>query len=75
MPYRSKRQQRLFFVLQREGRLKPGTALQWAHETPNIRRLPEHVSDRRDKHRRRRRAATHRRHIRRAHARRRRRRD
>lgn len=43
MPFKSKAQQRLFFAKERAGELPKGTALEWAHHTPNIKALPEHV--------------------------------
>jgi len=46
MPFRSKAQQRLMFAKESRGELKRGTARKWAHETPNMRRLPERVGKR-----------------------------
>jgi hypothetical protein len=43
IPFKSRAQVKKFFVLQREGKLKPGTALEWAHATPSIKALPERV--------------------------------
>lgn len=43
MPYKSKAQQRKFFAMESRGELPKGTALEWAHETPNLKSLPEHV--------------------------------
>lgn len=43
MPFKSKSQERFFFAAQKRGDLKPGTAEKWAHETPDIKALPEHV--------------------------------
>ena len=43
MPYKSKAQMRLFFAKEKAGELPEGTAKQWADETPNIKKLPEHV--------------------------------
>lgn len=43
MPFKSKAQQRLFFVKEKRGELPPGTAKRWAHETKSIKKLPEHV--------------------------------
>jgi hypothetical protein len=43
MPFKSKAQARLFFLKQERNELKPGTAQEWAHATPSIRALPEHV--------------------------------
>ncbi len=31
-----------FFVLEREGKLPKGTAREWAHETPDVKKLPEY---------------------------------
>jgi hypothetical protein len=42
MPYQSKSQQRLFFLLQGRGELKPGTAEAWAKKT-DFKKLPEKV--------------------------------
>jgi hypothetical protein len=41
MPYKSKRQMRKFFAMEKRGEIAKGTAREWAHETPNIARLPE----------------------------------
>ena len=41
MPFKSKAQQRLFFAKESRGELPRGTARRWAHETKNIRGLPE----------------------------------
>jgi len=43
MPYKSKAQEKLFFAKEERGELPKGTAIEWAHETPNIKKLPEHV--------------------------------
>ena len=37
MPFKSQAQQRMMFATQ------PNTAEKWAHETPNIKKLPQHV--------------------------------
>lgn len=42
MPFQSKAQERLFFAKESRGELPKGTALNWAHETPNLKSLPEH---------------------------------
>lgn len=42
MPYESKSQHRLFRAKEAEGELPKGTASKWAHETKDIKRLPEH---------------------------------
>lgn len=41
----SKAQQRKIFQLEKEGKLPKGTAQKWAEETPNIKRLPEHIEE------------------------------
>jgi hypothetical protein len=43
MPFKSKAQQRLFFAKEARGELPKGTALKWAHETPNIKHLPRYA--------------------------------
>ena len=43
MPFRSKAQQGFMFAEEARGGLPKGTALRWAHHTPNIKKLPEHV--------------------------------
>lgn len=43
MPFKSQKQERKFFVLEKEGKLPEGTALKWAHETPDIKALPRYV--------------------------------
>ena len=43
MPFKSKAQMRLFFAKEHRGELPAGEAEKWAHETPNIKSLPEHV--------------------------------
>ncbi|MFA6132443.1 MAG: hypothetical protein WC869_00350 [Phycisphaerae bacterium] len=45
MPAKSKAQLRLLFAKEDRGELPEGTAKRWAHHTPNIKDLPEHVSD------------------------------
>lgn len=50
-PFRSKAQQRLMFAKQSRGELKPGTALEWAHATPDIKGLPERVKPKKSKSR------------------------
>lgn len=47
MPAKSKAQLRKLFVLERQGKLPPGKAKEFAHETPSVRDLPEHVGHRR----------------------------
>ena len=41
MPFKSRSQQRFFFSAESRGELPKGTALRWAHETPNIKALPD----------------------------------
>lgn len=43
MPFKSKAQQRKMYELEKQGKLKPGTASAWEKETPNLRSLPERV--------------------------------
>lgn len=43
MPFKSKAQQGKMFELQKEGKLKPGTAEEWASATPSIKGLPEYA--------------------------------
>ncbi len=43
MPFKSKRQMRKFFAMESKGELPKGKAEEWAHETPNIGKLPEQV--------------------------------
>lgn len=45
MPFQSKRQMRKFFAMERAGELPKGTAREWAHHTPNIKKLPERIGD------------------------------
>lgn len=44
MPFKSKAQQKKMFALEKEGKIKKGTAEKWAKETPNIKALPQKVS-------------------------------
>jgi len=44
MPFKSKAQMRLFFAKERRGELPEGKARQWAHETKDIKGLPEKVA-------------------------------
>jgi hypothetical protein len=46
MPFKSKAQQRFMFSAESRGDLPKGTALRWAHDTPNIKKLPKRVSAR-----------------------------
>lgn len=41
MPFKSQSQRRFLFAAEKRGEVKPGTARKWAHETKNIKRLPE----------------------------------
>lgn len=41
MPFKSKRQQRFMFAAESRNEIPKGTARRWAHETPNIEKLPE----------------------------------
>ena len=43
MPFKSKAQQRFMFAAEDKGDVPKGTAEEWAHETPNIKKLPEKV--------------------------------
>lgn len=45
MPFKSKAQQRFMFAAEARGEIKPGTAREWAHETRDIKMLPEHVGE------------------------------
>ena len=52
MPFKSKSQQRLFFAKEARHELPKGTAKRWAHETKNIKRLPERKKKRKSAKRR-----------------------
>lgn len=41
MPFKSKAQQRFMFAAEARGEVPKGTAKRWAHETPDIKELPE----------------------------------
>jgi hypothetical protein len=41
MPFKSQKQRSKFYELEKQGKLKKGTADKWAKETPNIASLPE----------------------------------
>lgn len=43
MPFKSKSQQRFMFAAEERGDVPKGTAMEWAHKTPNIKKLPEKV--------------------------------
>lgn len=45
MPFKSKAQQRWMFAAESRGELPKGTAREWAHHTPNIKKLPERIGD------------------------------
>lgn len=49
MPFRSKAQQRYMFAAEARGDLPKGTARRFAHETPDIKRLPERKRSRKSK--------------------------
>lgn len=51
-PFKSKAQMKKLFSLESEGKLKPGTAEEFARATPNINKLPEKVAPKRLKIRR-----------------------
>lgn len=55
MPFESKAQARLFRAKEARGELPKGTSHRWAHESGDIKRLPEH---KRKKKKRGRRAAS-----------------
>lgn len=42
MPFKSRAQMKKFFVMEKKGELPKGVAKEWASETPNINKLPEH---------------------------------
>lgn len=41
MPFKSKAQQRLLFAKEARGEVRKGTAKRWAHETKDMKKLPE----------------------------------
>jgi hypothetical protein len=43
MPFKSKAQERLFAAKMNRGEISKKTFDEWAHATPNISKLPEHV--------------------------------
>jgi len=45
MPFKSKRQQRFMFAAEDRGDMPKGTARRWAHETPNLKKLPEKAKE------------------------------
>lgn len=45
-PFVSKAQRGFMFAEEKRGGLPKGTAKRWAHETPNIKGLPERVKSR-----------------------------
>lgn len=48
VPVKSKAQLRWMFWAEAHGKLPPGTAERWAHETPNIEDLPEKKARKRE---------------------------
>lgn len=46
MPAKSKAQLKKLFVLEKEGKVKKGTAKEFADSTPSIKSLPEHIKTR-----------------------------
>ncbi len=46
MPFKSKRQMRKFFAMEKRNELPIGTAKRWARETHNIKGLPERINKR-----------------------------
>jgi hypothetical protein len=52
MPFKSKAQQRWMFAAESRGEVPKGTARRWAHETKNIKRLPNRKAKRRKPKRR-----------------------
>jgi hypothetical protein len=49
MPAKSRAQLGKMFELEKEGKVKPGTAKEWADATPNIKKLPQHVKKKKAK--------------------------
>jgi hypothetical protein len=49
MPFKSKAQQRLMFAKEARGELPKGTSEEWAHATPNIKKLPERLKKKKGK--------------------------
>jgi hypothetical protein len=47
MPFKSRQQQKFFFAAEARGELPEGTAIRWAHETPDIKALPKKVRKKR----------------------------
>jgi len=43
VPYQSKSQVRMMFAKAAAGEVKKGTAERWAHETPDMKHLPDKV--------------------------------
>jgi hypothetical protein len=43
MPFKSKAQEKFMFAAENRGEIKKGTAEEWAHATPDIKKLPEYV--------------------------------
>jgi uncharacterized protein YcfJ len=44
VPFKSKAQMRKFYAMESKGELSKGTAKEWAHKTPNTKKLPEKVN-------------------------------
>lgn len=42
VPFKSKAQVGKMAILEKEGKVKKGTVKEWASETPNMKKLPEH---------------------------------
>lgn len=42
MPFESKAQHKKFRVMEKDGEMPKGTASRWAHETKDMKHLPEH---------------------------------
>jgi len=51
VPFKSKAQQKFMFSKEGRGELPKGTAEEWAHETKDIKKLPEHVKKHKSHHR------------------------
>ena len=48
MPFKSRAQQRFMFAAEERGDVPKGTAKRWAHETKDIKSLPEKVNMQRE---------------------------
>lgn len=51
MPFKSKAQQRMMFAKEARGEVKKGTAKRWAHETKDMKHLPERKKKRKSSRR------------------------